>query len=52
MGCVWGGRLVALRLEDEKYFSVPSRRKADLDGSLAKTPSTQRENQVNDGKRD
>lgn len=25
MGCVWGGNLVALRLEDEKIFSVPSR---------------------------
>ncbi len=25
MGCVWGGELVALRLEDETYFSVPSR---------------------------
>ena len=24
MGCVWGGDLVALRLEDEKYFRVPS----------------------------
>ena len=24
-GCVWGGRLTALRLDDEKYFSVPSR---------------------------
>jgi bis(5'-nucleosyl)-tetraphosphatase (symmetrical) len=23
-GCVWGGRLTALRLEDETYFSVPS----------------------------
>ncbi|MFT6914380.1 MAG: bis(5'-nucleosyl)-tetraphosphatase (symmetrical) [Motiliproteus sp.] len=22
-GCVWGGRLTALRLEDETYFSVP-----------------------------
>ena len=27
MGCVWGGELVALRLEDERYFSVPSRQK-------------------------
>ena len=27
MGCVWGGELVALRLEDEQYFSVPSRRR-------------------------
>ena len=25
MGCVWGGELVALRLEDERYFRVPSR---------------------------
>ena len=24
-GCVWGGELTALRLEDEKWFSVPSR---------------------------
>jgi bis(5'-nucleosyl)-tetraphosphatase (symmetrical) len=24
-GCVWGGKLTALRLEDEHYFSVPSR---------------------------
>ena len=24
-GCVWGGRLTALRLDDERYFSVPSR---------------------------
>jgi len=23
-GCVWGGELTAFRLEDEKYFSVPS----------------------------
>ena len=23
-GCLWGGKLTALRLEDEKYFSVPS----------------------------
>ena len=22
-GCVWGGRLTALRLDDERYFSVP-----------------------------
>ena len=27
MGCVWGGELAALRLEDERYFSVPSRKK-------------------------
>ena len=27
MGCVWGGELVALRLEDEQYFKVPSRQK-------------------------
>ena len=27
MGCVWGGELVALRLEDERYFSVPSRQR-------------------------
>ena len=26
-GCVWGDRLTALRLEDRKYFSVPSRQK-------------------------
>lgn len=25
-GCVWGGRLMALRLEDETYFHVASRR--------------------------
>lgn len=25
-GCVWGGRLTALRLDDERYFSVPSQR--------------------------
>lgn len=24
-GCVWGGTLTALRLDDQKYFSVPSR---------------------------
>ncbi|MDX1435023.1 MAG: symmetrical bis(5'-nucleosyl)-tetraphosphatase [Gammaproteobacteria bacterium] len=24
-GCVWGGRLTAMRVEDERYFSVPSR---------------------------
>ena len=24
-GCVWGGTLTALRLEDERWFSVPSR---------------------------
>jgi len=24
-GCVWGGRLTALRLDDERYFSVQSR---------------------------
>lgn len=24
-GCMWGGKLTALRLEDEKWFSVPSR---------------------------
>ncbi len=27
MGCVWGGELAALRLEDEKYFRVPCREK-------------------------
>ncbi|MFQ5661041.1 MAG: symmetrical bis(5'-nucleosyl)-tetraphosphatase [Gammaproteobacteria bacterium] len=26
-GCVWGGALMALRLEDGSYFSVPSRQK-------------------------
>lgn len=26
-GCVWGGRLTALRLEDQRYFSVPSRQR-------------------------
>ena len=26
-GCVWGGTLSAIRLEDEKKFSVPSRQK-------------------------
>ena len=25
MGCVWGGELVALRLEDEQYFRTPAR---------------------------
>ena len=25
MGCVWGGDLAALRLEDQRYFRVPSR---------------------------
>jgi bis(5'-nucleosyl)-tetraphosphatase (symmetrical) len=24
-GCVWGGNLVALRLDDLEFFSVPSR---------------------------
>lgn len=24
-GCIWGGKLMALRLEDETYFQVPSR---------------------------
>ncbi len=24
-GCVWGGRLTALRLDDQRYFSVPGR---------------------------
>ncbi|MEH6470549.1 MAG: symmetrical bis(5'-nucleosyl)-tetraphosphatase [Halopseudomonas sp.] len=24
-GCVWGGQLTAIRLEDERYFSVPSK---------------------------
>jgi bis(5'-nucleosyl)-tetraphosphatase (symmetrical) len=27
-GCVWGGRLTALRLEDARIFSVPSQQKA------------------------
>ena len=27
MGCVWGGELVALRLEDEQYFRTPSRQR-------------------------
>ena len=27
MGCVWGGELLALRLEDRQYFRVPSRRR-------------------------
>lgn len=26
-GCIWGGELTAMRLEDEKYFSVPSQQK-------------------------
>lgn len=26
-GCVWGGKLTALRLDDARYFSVPSRQK-------------------------
>ena len=28
-GCVWGGSLTALRLDDGKYFSVPSRQKKE-----------------------
>jgi len=28
-GCVWGGDLTALHLEDEKYFRVPSRQKQE-----------------------
>lgn len=31
-GCVWGGRLTAMRLEDKKEFSVPSRQAAAYDG--------------------
>ena len=27
MGCVWGGELMALRLEDEQYFRMPSRQR-------------------------
>ena len=27
MGCVWGGELVALRLEDEQYFRTPARQR-------------------------
>lgn len=26
-GCVWGGKLTALRLEDDRFFEVPSRQK-------------------------
>ena len=26
-GCVWGGKLTAMRLEDQEYFSVPSKQK-------------------------
>lgn len=26
-GCIWGGELTAMRLEDETYFSVPSQQK-------------------------
>jgi len=26
-GCVWGGRLTAMRLDDKDYFTVPSRQK-------------------------
>jgi bis(5'-nucleosyl)-tetraphosphatase (symmetrical) len=26
-GCLWGGKLTALRLQDEKWFSVPSKQK-------------------------
>ena len=29
-GCVWGGKLTALRLEDKKIFSVKSRQKPAL----------------------
>ncbi|GEM_PF-5182784 len=25
-GCLWGGELTAMRLEDEKLFSIPSQR--------------------------
>jgi len=32
MGCVWGGELVALRLEDEQYFRTPSRQTACISG--------------------
>jgi bis(5'-nucleosyl)-tetraphosphatase (symmetrical) len=28
-GCVWGGKLMALRLEDAAYFQVPSRQRRD-----------------------
>ena len=28
MGCVWGGNLLAFRVEDKKFFSVASRQKA------------------------
>lgn len=30
-GCVWGGMLSAMRIEDEKYFSVPSKQKKITD---------------------
>jgi len=29
-GCLWGGKLSALRLEDETWFSVPSRQPATM----------------------
>jgi bis(5'-nucleosyl)-tetraphosphatase (symmetrical) len=29
-GCVWGDKLLALRLEDQKYFSVPSLQKSKI----------------------
>jgi bis(5'-nucleosyl)-tetraphosphatase (symmetrical) len=31
-GCVWGGSLTALRLDDQKQFNVPSRQKKHVDG--------------------
>jgi len=30
-GCVWGRRLTAMRLEDKKMFSVPSRQKQTIE---------------------
>lgn len=30
-GCIWGGHLTAMRLDDEKYFSVPSKQKKFTD---------------------
>lgn len=30
-GCVWGGKLTALRIEDGRYFEVPSRQKKRFD---------------------
>lgn len=33
-GCVWGGRLTALRLDDERYFSLPCHKQHALRASV------------------